>query len=71
MTNTTIPLRKITNKEFHALKEGDELFIKCGGHTVPCEVISAPFYNNDSDEPSWEVETTNGFSDEYSLYVKQ
>ena len=62
-------IKKITHDEFHNLKPGDIVFGKCGKHTFQCEVIQAPFYNYDADKPDWEVETTNGFYDEYSIYI--
>ena len=64
-------MRKITHKEFQNLKEGDIVFVKCGDDIFESEVTQAPFYNYDADEPDWELETTNGFCDEYSLYVKK
>ena len=29
-----------------------------------------PIWNSDADEPDWEVETTNGWSDMYSFYIR-
>lgn len=64
-------LREITKEEFMALKVGDTVYH--GGVFSPCFhkmfVTRAPFWNSDADEPGWEVETTNGFYDMYSLYV--
>lgn len=64
-------LRKVTIEEFMALKAGDAIYHECG--CSPCFskmlVTRAPFWNSDADEPGWEVETTNGFYDMYSLYV--
>lgn len=66
---TPINIRSITHKEFSKLKTGDVIFVKIGSRLYKSEVLSAPFYNFDADEPDWEVETTNGYCDEYSLYV--
>ena len=66
---TPINIRKITHNEFNNLKSGDIVFVKCGDLTFQSTVVQPPFYNYDSDEPDWEVETTNGFCDEYSLYI--
>lgn len=66
---TPINIKKITHEQFMNLKTGDEVFVKCYGHTFKSMVITPTFYNYDSDEPEWEVETTNGYCDEYSLYV--
>jgi len=63
-------LRMITEKEFHELESGDIVYIKISGCTFRSEVLSKPFWNSDTDEPDWEVETSNGFSDMYSLYVQ-
>lgn len=69
--STCINIREITYKEFENLKAGDIVFVKCSGHTFMSTVIRPPFYNHDADEPDWEVETTNGFCDRYSLFVKK
>ena len=62
-------IRKISLTEFHSLKYGDTVFVKCGGQFYRSKVVRSPFYNADADQPDWEVETTNGFCDEYSLYI--
>ena len=67
---TPINFRRITHDEFYNLKSGDIVFTKCGGHTYQSEIVQASFYNHDADDPDWEVETTNGFYDEYSVYVR-
>jgi hypothetical protein len=67
---TIVPLRSITEEEFHNLKQGDIIYLKINSHTFQGRVINKPFWNSDADEPDWEVETTNGFSDMYSLYVQ-
>jgi hypothetical protein len=65
-----VHLRIITEEEFHNLKQGDVVYLKICGHTFQTTVVNKPFWNSDADEPDWEVETTDGFSDMYSLYVK-
>lgn len=67
---TPINLRMITEKEFHKLKVGDIVYIKVSGHTFQGKVLNKPILNSDADEPDWEVETTNGWSDMYSLYIR-
>ena len=62
-------LMKITHDEFCNLKPGDIVWVRCGRRMYESEVLRAPFYNEDADEPDWEVETNNGFCDEYSLYI--
>jgi hypothetical protein len=64
-------LRNITRDEFHNLQEGDAVYLKIGECICEAKVINEPFWNSDADEPGWEVETTNGFSDMYSLYVQE
>lgn len=63
-------IRPISEEEFRSLKEGDEILVKCGGKIYPSKILGAPFYNVDADEPDWEVETSSGFADAESLYVK-
>lgn len=65
---TPINIRKITHEEFMNLKHGDIVFI-CLDHTYQCTVTRPAFYNYDADVPDWEVETTNGYHGEHSLYV--
>lgn len=61
---------RITHEEFCNLKPGDIVYIACGGGKLyKSKVLKKPFYNSDADEPDWEVETDNGFCDEYSLYI--
>ena len=67
---TPINLRMITEEEFHNLKVGDIVYIKANGYTCQGKVLNKPIWNSDADEPDWEVETTNGWSDMYSLYVR-
>lgn len=63
-----VDMRMLTLTEFHALKEGDKAFVRIHDTLVESEIINKPFYNSDADEPDWEVETSNGFCDMYSLY---
>lgn len=67
---TALNLRMINEDEFHKLNVGDIVYIKAGGHTFESKVLSKPIWNSDADEPDWEVETDNGWSDMYSLYVR-
>ena len=62
-------LRRISHEEFQALKEGDLVLVNTGGKFYKSRVLGKPFYNHDSSEPGWEVETNNCFCDELSLYV--
>lgn len=66
---TNVKLREITHKEFCSLQVGETVYVKIGEQTYLSKITRAPFYNSDSDEPDWEVETENGFCDENSLYV--
>ena len=61
-------MRMLTLIEFHALKKGDKAFVRIHDTFVESEVINKPFYYSDADETNWEVETSNGFCDMYSLY---
>ena len=67
--NAVINLRMITEEEFHNLKSGDIVYIKASEHMFQGKVLNKPIWNSDADEPDWEVETTNGWSDMYSLFV--
>ena len=67
---TPMNLRMITEEEFHKLKVGDIVYIKVSGHTFQSKVLNKPIWNSDADEPDLEVETTNGWSDMYSLYIR-
>lgn len=62
-------LEKITHEEFMNLEVGDVVFVDCCGHAYKSKIIRSTFYNYDSDEPDFEVETTNGFCDEQGLFV--
>lgn len=66
--------RRMEFSEIKQLEVGDEITI-CILVDIPnkMEFISATvvqpmFWNSDADEPDWEVETTNGFVDIYSIY---
>lgn len=63
-----VDMRLLTLTEFHALKKGDKVFVRIHDTLVESEIMNKPFYNSDADEPDWEVETSNGFCDIYSLY---
>lgn len=69
MLKSSISIREITHEEFMNLKRGDVVFVKLDNTYYKSKVIGEPFYNYDSNDPDWEVITTNGFCDEYSLYV--
>lgn len=45
-------------EDFKSLKYGD--IIQVEGFDYMILVLGTPFYNNDADEPGWEVETDNG-----------
>jgi hypothetical protein len=66
---TNIDLRKITRDEFCNLKPGNIVYLKICDHAYQSTITSEPFFNSDADDPDWEVETTNGFSDMYSIYM--
>ena len=63
--------REITENEFFALRKGNVVHIIIGDDIIQTEVTNAPFFNSDTSEPGWEVETENGFCDQYSLWVKE
>ena len=60
--------------EVKKLKVGDKIAIgiKNGEEKeyVDATVVRPMFWNSDADEPDWEVETTNGFVDIYSIYQR-
>lgn len=62
-------LKRITPEEFRKLKKGDTVHIKCGEIYYKSVVCREPFFNHDADDPDWEIETNNGFSDIYSIYI--
>lgn len=63
-----VDMRMLTLTEFHNLKKGDKVFVRIHDTLVESEIMNKPFYNSDADKPDWEVETSNGFCDIYSLY---
>ena len=69
--NNKIPqeVKEADFKDKH-IKVGDIVYIKVSGHTFQGKVLNKPIWNSDADEPDWEVETTNGWIDMYSLYVR-
>ena len=62
---------RINQKEFENLKKGKTVYILCAGVYCRSVVCGKPFYNTDTNPPLWEVETNNGFSDMYSIYLPQ
>ena len=63
-----VDMRMLTLTEFFSLKKKDKVFVRIHDTLVKSEVMNKPFYNSDADEPDWEVETSNGFCDMYSVY---
>lgn len=66
--------RQMERSEIRELEVGDEIAI-CINNNPPktmkfimATVVRPMFWNSDADEPDWEVETTNGFVDLYSIY---
>ena len=54
-------LQVLTISEFCTLEINDEIIINIGNRSERVTVIDHPFYNTDSNEPGWEVETDAGF----------
>lgn len=69
MNKRYINVRKITHEEFINLRVGDIVFVDYCGHAYKSKIIRSTFCNYDSDEPDFEVETTNGFCDKQSLFA--
>lgn len=72
-TNTH-SFRRMEYGEIRELEVGDSVTI-CVYSDIPnkmefvnATVITPLFWNSDSDSPCWELETTNGFVDTYSIY---
>ncbi len=66
--------RRLEFPEVKQLEAGDEIAI-CIHLDIPnkaefvkATVIRPLFWNADADEPGWELETTKGFADAYSIY---
>ena len=62
-------MRGITEKEFMSLVNNDSVYLAICGRFYLSKVIGKPFWNSDADDPGWEIETNNGYSDMYSIYV--
>lgn len=69
-TCKALVFQKILHSEFLALQPGDKVYVKAGDDFFLSTVENKPFYNADADEPGMEVETSNGFADEFSVYTK-
>ena len=54
-------LQMLTIAEFCQLDINDEIIINIGNGDETVVVTNYPFYNSDSNEPGWEVETDAGF----------
>lgn len=72
-TNTH-SFRRMGFSEVKELEVGDKICI-CVYMDIPnkakfinATVVTPLFWNYNADEPDWEVETTNGFVDTYSIY---
>ena len=70
---TTHSFRRMEFSEIKQLAIGDEvcigiLDIPNKANFIKATVVQPLFWNSDADEPDWEVETTNGFVDVYSIY---
>lgn len=70
----SVSLRRMEYSEIKELEVGDKIAI-CISNNPPksmefatATVVRPMFWNSDADEPDWEVETTNGFTDVYSIY---
>lgn len=64
-----VDMKKLSKTEFMNLKGADEIFIRVNNNFIRSTIYNKPFWNSDADEPCWEVETSNGYCDEYSCYV--
>lgn len=70
---TTHSFRRMEFSEIKQLEVGDKvciglLDIPNKAKFINATVVQPLFWNSDADEPDWEVETTNGFVDIYSIY---
>ena len=69
----TYAFRRMEFTEIKELEVGDKIYIGIADIPNKMEFMSATvvqplFWNCDADEPGWEVETTNGYVDVYSIY---
>lgn len=64
----SISFRQMTYREVAQLKCGDKIKINVCNNFYDAIVVRPMFWNSAADEPDWEVETTNGFVDVYSIY---
>ena len=71
-TNTH-SFRQMEFTEIKELEVGDKVYI--GIEDIPnkiefvgATVVQPLFWNSDADVPDWELETTNGYVDIYSVY---
>ena len=54
-------LQRLTIAEFRQLQINDIIMIDIGNGEEAVSVTNYAFYNSDSDEPGWEIETNAGF----------
>jgi len=62
-------LTHISHAGFLSLRKGDTIYIKVQDSYYLSEVYEQATYNADADEPCMEIETSNGFATEDSVYV--
>lgn len=65
--------RQMEFTEIKELEVGDKIYIGIADIPNKMEFMSATvvqplFWNSDANEPDWEIETTNGYVDIYSIY---
>ncbi len=63
-----VDMERLTLTEFINLKKDDIVFVQFHDTLIKSTILNKPFWNSDADEPDYEVETSNGFCDIYSLY---
>ena len=63
--------RELTRPEFERLREGHKVYVHFGPQYYQSTVTGEPFLNMDTEDPDWEVEASNGFSDLGSLYFEE
>lgn len=73
-TTNKYSFRRLEENEVKQLQPGDKITV-CTLFNLPHEakftdaiVVSPAFFNSDADEPDWEIDTTIGYSDIYSIY---